>query len=117
MLVTNPATLTIDDTVLETASTVEREVDYSALVLFAKQADTPTAKVGDTVTYTITIIAGAIGVTAVCATMADPLHENLQYVEGSLTIDGESSDLDISNMTIELSQNQTVIITYQCIML
>lgn len=117
MEINNTAILSVDDTNLTASSTITRIVDYSNLILLTKQASTSTATVGDTVTYTITISAGGIGVTPVCATLADALHANLQFVAGSMTINGESSDNDIAKMEITIEQNQITIITYQCIML
>lgn len=77
--------------------------------------------VGDTVTYTLTIkninqFSNPSNITATDIIVTDPLSPYLQFVEGSTTIDGISSDDDITKgvyVNKNLSNNDSVTITFE----
>ena len=77
--------------------------------------------VGDTVTYTLTIknnnqFSNTSNITATDIIVTDPLSPYLQFVDGSTTIDGISSDDDITKgvyVNKDLNNNDTVTITFK----
>ncbi len=95
--------------------TINRTFDPSGLIVFAKQADKLYYDTGDTVTYTITIVVGAIGDDTFTATFSDLLNETLEFIDGTLTINGEASEESLDGFTLTLKQNDIITIEYQCI--
>jgi uncharacterized repeat protein (TIGR01451 family) len=78
--------------------------DGSAHITGAKSVDKPTAKVGDTLTYTITV-GNSDTATAKLenATMTDTVPEYLGFVHGSVQVDGVTAQYSFDSATKKLT--------------
>lgn len=101
---------TADDTCTLSSIVVTPSVEVT------KQGTPSELRIGDTASYRVDIVISDGDDLFGEQRLVDQLDENLEFVDGTLYIDGELAEVqDITCITVDFTPNSTHYITYQCV--
>ncbi len=103
-----------EKTSFETENTITKEcLPIGEAISFEKTSDKTSYHKGEVATYTVTIKSKELEATATVRAK-DLLHDLLEYIPNSLTVNGHSVGFDLNSIVVELESNSSAVVQYQC---
>lgn len=93
---------------------VIKDINLLDYIELSKSADVAKAKIGDTITYTVSINYLACSKMIDVAVLTDQLTEDIEFITNTLTINGEITPFTPQSICLDLSPDSYTEIVYQC---